>query len=124
MTHTFPTRRAPDLVECGHRRHERPGAARRARRPARGYRERGRLSRERGVELYDGHPPARRWRADDRPAARVGQGNAGHVRRPARDGGSRQGGTRAEENTSEPQSLMRISYAVFYLKNKNTYTHT
>src|SRR3546814_6164150 len=40
----------------------------------------------------DLHPPARRWRADDRPAARVGQGNAGHVRRPARDGGSRQGG--------------------------------
>src|SRR3546814_9226358 len=31
--------------------------------------------------------------------------------------------TRSEEHTSELQSLMRISYAVFCLKNKNT-THT
>src|SRR3546814_8378707 len=31
---------------------------------------------------------------------------------------------RSEEHTSELQSLMRISYAVFYLKKKNiTYTH-
>src|SRR3546814_2318838 len=29
---------------------------------------------------------------------------------------------RSEEHTSELQSLMRISYAVFCLKNKNTYT--
>src|SRR3546814_1464057 len=28
-------------------------------------------------------------------------------------------GARSEEHTSELQSLMRISYAVFYLKNKN-----
>src|SRR3546814_6991410 len=33
--------------------------------------------------------------------------------------------TRSEEHTSELQSLMRISYAVFCLKKKNiTYTHT
>src|SRR3546814_10190391 len=32
-------------------------------------------------------------------------------------------GTRSEEHTSELQSLMRISYAVFCLKKKNT-THT
>src|SRR3546814_7887998 len=32
------------------------------------------------------------------------------------------GGTRSEEHTSELQSLMRISYAVFCLKNK-THTH-
>src|SRR3546814_4346379 len=32
---------------------------------------------------------------------------------------------RSEEHTSELQSLMRISYAVFCLKNKNTYnSHT
>src|SRR3546814_8918122 len=32
---------------------------------------------------------------------------------------------RSEEHTSELQSLMRISYAVFCLKNKNnSYTHT
>src|SRR3546814_10190971 len=32
-----------------------------------------------------------------------------------------QGQTRSEEHTSELQSLMRISYAVFCLKNKTTY---
>src|SRR3546814_5732812 len=31
--------------------------------------------------------------------------------------------TRSEEHTSELQSLMRISYAVFCLKKKNTQTH-
>src|SRR3546814_3074782 len=31
---------------------------------------------------------------------------------------------RSEEHTSELQSLMRISYAVFCLKKKNTPTHT
>src|SRR3546814_4684673 len=33
--------------------------------------------------------------------------------------GSRGGGPRSEEHTSELQSLMRISYAVFCLKKKN-----
>src|SRR3546814_10211573 len=32
-------------------------------------------------------------------------------------------GVRSEEHTSELQSLMRISYAVFCLKKKNTKTH-
>src|SRR3546814_984063 len=32
-------------------------------------------------------------------------------------------GARSEEHTSELQSLMRISYAVFCLKKKNTRTH-
>src|SRR3546814_7853714 len=31
--------------------------------------------------------------------------------------------TRSEEHTSELQSLMRISYAVFCLKKKNRYNH-
>src|SRR3546814_6087183 len=31
--------------------------------------------------------------------------------------------TRSEEHTSELQSLMRISYAVFCLKKKNTHNH-
>src|SRR3546814_5496911 len=31
--------------------------------------------------------------------------------------------TKSEEHTSELQSLMRISYAVFCLKKKNHYTH-
>src|SRR3546814_9159483 len=34
--------------------------------------------------------------------------------------GGRLGGLRSEEHTSELQSLMRISYAVFCLKKKNT----
>src|SRR3546814_10313059 len=33
-------------------------------------------------------------------------------------------GARSEEHTSELQSLMRISYAVFCLKKKKTRTHT
>src|SRR3546814_7173639 len=33
-------------------------------------------------------------------------------------------GCRSEEHTSELQSLMRISYAVFCLKKKNTYNNT
>src|SRR3546814_10895792 len=40
----------------------------------------------------------------------------GHPRPSRFDGGSR----RSEEHTSELQSLMRISYAVFCLKKKNT----
>src|SRR3546814_3834604 len=33
-------------------------------------------------------------------------------------------GARSEEHTSELQSLMRISYAVFCLKNKKTHKHS
>src|SRR3546814_2251193 len=43
-----------------------------------------------------------------------------------RDSGSRvalHARSRSEEHTSELQSLMRISYAVFCLKKKNKYTH-
>src|SRR3546814_10202308 len=36
----------------------------------------------------------------------------------------RAGRGRSEEHTSELQSLMRISYAVFCLKKKNTHKHT
>src|SRR3546814_6483374 len=36
----------------------------------------------------------------------------------------RDAGTRSEEHTSELQSLMRISYAGFCLKNKQTHIHT
>src|SRR3546814_7776401 len=39
---------------------------------------------------------------------------------PSRD---RRGGRRSEEHTSELQSLMRISYAVFCLKKKKRNTH-
>src|SRR3546814_10377855 len=40
---------------------------------------------------------------------------------PARPGVSAGQGPRSEEHTSELQSLMRISYAVFCLKKKNSY---
>src|SRR3546814_5769578 len=39
-------------------------------------------------------------------------------------GGMDHGGGRSEEHTSELQSLMRISYAVFCLQKKNTHNHT
>src|SRR3546814_2110519 len=41
-------------------------------------------------------------------------------RRYRRDGAPRRGPRRSEEHTSELQSLMRISYAVFCLKKKKT----
>src|SRR3546814_1640836 len=37
--------------------------------------------------------------------------------------GTRAAGVRSEEHTSELQSLMRISYAVFCLKTKTPYNH-
>src|SRR3546814_3627387 len=72
--------------------------------------------------------PAQRWRYDAigaiaRPVALSGQGVA-YARHPARHPPRRQavGPPRSEEHTSELQSLMRISYAVFCLKKKTTYT--
>src|SRR3546814_4214203 len=41
-----------------------------------------------------------------------------------RAGGPRPQGARSEEHTSELQSLMRISYAVFCLKKKKKYTES
>src|SRR3546814_4639831 len=66
----------------------------------------------------------------DRTSARCGQPNAQEyrslARRPERAApplsGSRAG--RSEEHTSELQSLMRISYAVFCLKKKKQRTKT
>src|SRR3546814_8125364 len=85
-----------------------------------------------------GTPPPARGRS---PRARSGRGAGGAVRRrrprPRRDcssGLSRRGrhgdrrvellaeGGRSEEHTSELQSLMRISYAVFCLKKKKSKT--
>src|SRR3546814_3116059 len=56
-----------------------------------------------------------------------GTGAGGRARRPGRrarcPGGDRAGDDRSEEHTSELQSLMRISYAVFCLKKKNYTTY-
>src|SRR3546814_1565372 len=50
---------------------------------------------------------------------RLGIGDDGLLARGLRNGA----GARSEEHTSELQSLMRISYAVFCLKKKNTLKH-
>src|SRR3546814_10243750 len=74
-----------------------------------------------GAWMCDGpHDPDRRGRAEDpRAAARLFRA------RGLRGGHDRQRGrSRSEEHTSELQSLMRISYAVFCLKKKNTTTIT
>src|SRR3546814_18554863 len=57
-------------------------------------------------------------------SGRVGQGrrdrrHGGGARRQPQAGLCAGAGTRSEEHTSELQSLMRISYAVFCLKKKN-----
>src|SRR3546814_4012077 len=60
------------------------------------------------------HPPRARWpKRGDNGAPSAGW----YVHAPERIVA-----TRSEEHTSELQSLMRISYAVFFLK-KKTYTH-
>src|SRR3546814_12024601 len=53
-------------------------------------------------------------------AAPLGHGLS--AARPLRPRRARRGGGRSEEHTSELQSLMRISYAVFCLKKKKTHT--
>src|SRR3546814_1791853 len=58
--------------------------------------------------------PHRHCRPVVQPGRRVGQSRAGPVHL--------HGGNRSEEHTSELQSLMRISYAVFCLKKKNKIT--
>src|SRR3546814_4626485 len=62
--------------------------------------------------------------ADHRPAADRGGAAAGGALpygrcRPRRAAAGHAAGHRSEEHTSELQSLMRISYAVFCLKKKN-----
>src|SRR3546814_5693959 len=62
-------------------------------------------------------------RADGRPgpfSPRVGRCGESQPVHPACDGQSQSRFRRSEEHTSELQSLMRISYAVFCLKKKKT----
>src|SRR3546814_5524569 len=66
---------------------------------------------------------AARRRLESRPGARLRAHPAG-IALPARGGQPRRCLWRSEEHTSELQSLMRISYAVFCLKKKkNEKTH-
>src|SRR3546814_10644919 len=63
----------------------------------------------------------------NRPAQRVRDRSGARHAADRRDTGSRtcvaSRGNRSEEHTSELQSLMRISYAVFCLNNKNIHIH-
>src|SRR3546814_5691699 len=75
-----------------------------------------------------------RWRSKFNPAAvlrgfrapsvRPGEPPADRLHRPRRTAGppARRPPPRSEEHTSELQSLMRISYAVFCLKKKKRHT--
>src|SRR3546814_10731822 len=105
MTHSFPTRRSSDLAdEEGHGRRgacHRAGRAGNARGPAGAVAPLCPCSRERDF----GQCPA------PRRCAQVAQGPERRDRR-------------SDEHTSELQSLMRISYAVFCLKNKNKQYNT
>src|SRR3546814_1918211 len=60
------------------------------------------------VSVVDGHPATLGWLGSVR----------GHRIRPLGVTAFGQSGSRSEEHTSELQSLMRISYAVFCLKKK------
>src|SRR3546814_8035696 len=68
----------------------------------------------RRLDSFIGLDPIRlAWSHEQRLAGPEAGHDRGHVRP-----------TRSEEHTSELQSLMRISYAVFCLKKKITITHT
>src|SRR3546814_8318253 len=96
MTHSFPTRRSSDL-------------------PSRARHRQRRLQR---------HVAAGPRAAPDQPGRRLPRvPDAGDLRRPdaaAERADPDPGQARSEEPTSELQSLMRISYAVFCLKKKKT----
>src|SRR3546814_1368354 len=66
---------------------------------------------------------ARRHRRAPSPAQGIGAFRSSAVISGAAGLSSTSSDARSEEHTSELQSLMRISYAVFCLKKKNTKTH-
>src|SRR3546814_1932672 len=94
LTHSFPTRRSSDLNAAAPQRWPLPARCRSGRACHRGSGSRDGSAARQGRVPGTGRP----WRVADpcRPPDR-----------------------RSEEHTSELQSLMRISYAVFCLKKKN-----
>src|SRR3546814_6632365 len=65
-------------------------------------------------------PAVNGWIIIDKPLGLTSTQVVGRVRRVLKPRKIGHGGTRSEEHTSELQSLMRISYAVFCLKKKKT----
>src|SRR3546814_6057328 len=118
MTHSFPTRRSSELEQIAFK--EVPGD----REPGEDVRPIGRTARSQ--EWRQGKEPigiTRPGRATDGGAAfGADEGEiGGRARRRAsieREPEAEFGEQRSEEHTSEIQSLMRISYAVFCLKKK------
>src|SRR3546814_3504659 len=106
MTHSFPPRRSSDLRAFGH-------------------------DGNTLLALEDQIVPARAGQIDGEPlSARVLRDEAVRLielrvgAAPDRYGRRVRAVERSEEQTSELQSLMRISYAVFCLKKKNRTRHT
>src|SRR3546814_8221207 len=83
------------------------GARRRGRRPRQSNRRRARLCRRRRPQFHRRRGRRRQCPAPGRLDAQAAPLCPGHRK-----------GLRSEEHTSEVQSLMRISYAVFCLKKK------
>src|SRR3546814_8366692 len=79
--------------------------------------------RERQISLRDDRACPRPGRNAPHPASHIPpkRAESGYIQPKAND--ARWLSDRSEEHTSELQSLMRISYAVFCLKKKNTQTH-
>src|SRR3546814_10662318 len=82
--------------------------------------------RPKAGQLEDGGRRDDRWDAIDAAGIPVGGRPGGGGRGPAEGklgAGRERAEARSEEHTSELQSLMRISYAVFCLKKKKTMTY-
>src|SRR3546814_1383423 len=103
MTHSFPTRRSSDLAVGRHRPWQEPETARA------------------DAKLRSAVPHGRGRHGDRHAVQRGGQKLYPQFAYPDDRRGRR---ARSEEHTSELQSLMRISYAVFCLKKKRITTQT
>src|SRR3546814_1465824 len=120
----IPSRRHADAEGGEHRIAVDRGLECRRKRIARGIASFGQIDRQRGAAVHRGGEALVRCIDHHRRIERGGH------RRPDRSAGGgrdhiRHFIARSEEHTSELQSLMRTSYAVFCLKKKNNYTiHT
>src|SRR3546814_10283548 len=108
LTPSFPPRRSSDLPS---RRREGPPRGRGERRDGEAASAEDRAGAAEAPAPAMGQPLSRKW------TVRILRLSTGL---PSRVAGRNRQRLRSEEHTSELQSLMRISYAVFCLKKKNT----